>query len=116
MANMISKIKAPLKEKFENLLREDSEGENILDVNFAKGYHENGIGWRSYSMIQYSVAWSQFIAIVNEAMINQKIDQNGTWTRKHNKALLSNIDKLVSGITIKAIHERGDNRFRTWAD
>ena len=116
MANIIKKVKTPLKEKFENLLIEDREGENVLNVNFAKGIRSNGFRWSEYSLIQYSVAWSQFIAIVDEAMKNKKLDINGAWTRKSNKALLAEIDKISSKVTIKAIHERGDNRFRTWAD
>jgi hypothetical protein len=65
-------------------------------------YQKNSTGY-SYSLFEYSEAWSQFVKFVNDKMLLLFDDPNGVFTRKRSKAFLSELENLVQPITAKQV-------------
>ena len=75
--------------------------------------YENKGKFRSYSMIEYSVAWATFARIVDKEL--KALGHEGVFTRKYNKPLLVDVQQIVNKIDGTKIHTQND-RFGTWAD
>lgn len=100
-------VSALTRKHFENLL---------LAGAFPKiNYSRNERGWISYSMFEYSNTYARFMKLVDERV---KVDLDphlGVFTRKHSKAFLSELEKVLATIGEKEIENHGD-RFRSFAD
>ena len=64
-------------------------------------------------MIEYSVAWATFARIVDKEL--KALGEEGIFTRKYNKTLLANVQRIADKINGEKIHAQND-RFGTWAD
>jgi hypothetical protein len=105
MATINSRIHPILKEKFHELLKD----ELLAHVRFV----DNG-AYSSYSLFEYVEEWSKFARIV-DTKLGEACGES-VFTRKYNKDLLAQIQKIADEITPEDLVYAQERFKSAWLD